>query len=242
MVSKGRMSGVFITGTDTGVGKTVVTAAVVHALRRDGIDAVGMKPVATGRDREVTTSAAATAKSLDAEIIARYSCIESDEYELVNPVFLAVEAAPYMASIMLKQEIDIGRVLRAYRRLKERHEFIVVEGIGGVMVPIKRDYYVLDLIKDLKLPALIVARARLGTINHTLLTVEACRRRGIEVVGIVMNMIDYSNPVEANAGDIIHELSNIPIIGSIPYIKDMADDKDKIPSIAKYIRYELLLT
>lgn len=236
------MSGVFITGTDTGVGKTVVTAAVVHALRRDGIDAVGMKPVATGRDREVTTSAAATAKSLDAEIIARYSCIESDEYELVNPVFLAVEAAPYMASIMLKQEIDIGRVLRAYRRLKERHEFIVVEGIGGVMVPIKRDYYVLDLIKDLKLPALIVARARLGTINHTLLTVEACRRRGIEVVGIVMNMIDYSNPVEANAGDIIHELSNIPIIGSIPYIKDMADDKDKIPSIAKYIRYELLLT
>ncbi len=239
------MSGIFVTGTDTGVGKTIVTAAVIHALRRDGIDAVGMKPVATGRDREATaTAATATFRSLDAEIIARYSCIKSDEYELVNPVFLAVEAAPYMASIMLKQDIDIERVLRAYGRLKERHEFIVVEGIGGVMVPIKRDYYVLDLIKDLKLPALIVARARLGTINHTLLTVEACKRRGIEVMGIVMNMIDYSNPVEANVGGIIHELSGVPIIGSIPYIKDMADDDndDKIPSIARYIRYDLLLT
>ncbi|MEM2993395.1 MAG: dethiobiotin synthase, partial [Candidatus Nitrosocaldus sp.] len=145
---------------------------------------------------------------------------------------------PYMASMMLKQEIDIERVLRAYKMLKERHEFLVVEGIGGVMVPIKRDYYVLDLIKEIALPAVVVARARLGTINHTLLTIEACKSRGIEVVGIVMNMVDYSNPVEANAGSIIQELSNVPVIGSIPYIKDL----DDIPSIAKYIRYDLLLT
>lgn len=227
-----RMSGVFITGTDTGVGKTLVTAAIVYALRRDGIDAVGMKPVATGIDRD------AVFKSTDAELIARYSCLDISEYELVNPVFLAVEASPYMASMMLKQEIDIERVLRAYKMLKERHEFLVVEGIGGVMVPIKRDYYVLDLIKEIALPAIVVARARLGTINHTLLTIGACKSRGVEVMGIVMNMVDYSNPVEANVGSIIQELSNVPVIGSIPYIKD----PDDIPSIAKYIRYDLLLT
>ncbi|MEO9365899.1 MULTISPECIES: dethiobiotin synthase [Candidatus Nitrosocaldus] len=232
--SNGSGGGVFVTGTDTGVGKTLVTAAIVHALRSDGIDAVGMKPIATGIDRDVVF------KSTDAEIIAKYSCLSSEEHELVNPVFLALEAAPYMASIVLKQDVDIERVFKAYKRLKERHEFIVVEGIGGVMVPIKKDYYVLDLIRDLELPALIVARARLGTINHTLLTVEACKRRGVEVIGIIMNMIDHSSIVEVNAGSIIQELSRVPVIGSIPYIKEMG--VDDIPYIAKYIRYDLLLT
>ncbi|GBC73373.1 ATP-dependent dethiobiotin synthetase BioD 1 [archaeon HR04] len=233
-VGDGGGGGVFVTGTDTCVGKTLVTAAIVHALRSDGIDAVGMKPIATGRDRD------AVFKSIDAEIIAKYSCISSEEHGLVNPVFLALEAAPYMASMMLKQDVDIERVFKAYKRLKERHEFIVVEGIGGVMVPIKKDYYVLDLIRDLELPVLIVARARLGTINHTLLTVEACKRRGVEVIGIIMNMIDQSSIVEVNAGSIIQELSRVPVIGSIPYIKEMG--VDDIPCLAKYIRYDLLLT
>ncbi|MCS6767466.1 MAG: dethiobiotin synthase [Candidatus Nitrosocaldus sp.] len=227
------MGGVFVTGTDTGVGKTLVTAAIVHALRRDGIDAVGMKPVATGVDRD------ALLKSMDAEIIARHSGMDRSEYELVNPVFLAVEAAPYMASIMLRQEIDMERVFSAYRRLRERHEFLVVEGIGGVMVPIRKGYYVVDLIKDMGLPALIVARARLGTINHTLLTIDACRRRGVEIVGVVMNMVDHGNPVEANAGSMIQELSGVPVIGSIPLL---ANPVDAIDSISRYVRYDLLLT
>lgn len=229
------MSGVFITGTDTGVGKTLVTAAVVYALRRDGIDAVGMKPIATGVDRD------AIFKSTDAEIIARYSCIDSSEYELVNPVFLGLEAAPYMASLMLEEEVDIEKVFRAYRRLRDKHEFLAVEGIGGVMVPIKKGYYVLDLISELALPLVIVAKARLGTINHTLLTLNACKSKGIEVTGIIINMVDYSNPVEVNVGGIIQELSNVPIIGSIPYINDI-DSNNDIPSISKYIRYDLLLT
>ncbi|MCS7141633.1 MAG: dethiobiotin synthase [Candidatus Nitrosocaldus sp.] len=228
------MGGVFVTGTDTGVGKTLVTAAIVHALRRDGIDAVGMKPVATGVDRD------ALLKSMDAEIIARYSGMDRSEYELVNPVFLAVEAAPYMASIMLRQEIDMERVFSAYRRLRERHEFLVVEGIGGVMVPIRKGYYVVDLIKDMGLPALIVARARLGTINHTLLTIDACRRRGVEIVGVVMNMVDHGNPVEANAGSMIQELSSVPVIGSIPLLTNPVDAY--IDSISRYVRYDLLLT
>lgn len=229
------MSGVFITGTDTGVGKTLITAAIVHALRSDGIDAVGMKPIATGRHRDSSPF-----RSEDAEIIARYSCIDSSEYELVNPVFLALEASPYMASLMLKQEIELESVFRAYRRLREKHEFLVVEGIGGIMVPIKRDYYVVDLMKDMSLPAIVVSKARLGTINHTLLTVNACRDRGVEVAGIVINMIDYSNPVEALVGEVIQELSGLPVIGNIPLINDM-DLEDVIPSLARHVRYDLLL-
>ncbi len=229
------MSGVFVTGTDTGVGKTYITAALTYALRRDGIDAIAMKPIATG-----SVANKGIFNSLDAEILARYSNADSNEYELINPVFLAEEASPYMASKMLNTSIDIGKVLNAYNELKKRHEFILVEGIGGIMVPISKCYYVADLIKDLGLPVLIVARARLGTINHTLLTVMACKEYKLNILGIVINMIDYSNKVEANTPSMIEELSGVPIIGCVPLISNI--NVDKIPEMAKHIRYDLIIT
>ncbi len=229
------MSGIFVTGTDTGVGKTYITAALTYALRKDGIDAIAMKPIATG-----SYVNKGIFKSLDAEILARYSNADSSEYELINPIFLAEEASPYMASKMLNTSIDIGKVLNAYNELKKRHEFILVEGIGGIMVPIIKGYYVADLIRDLGLPVLIVARAKLGTINHTMLTVMACKEYKLNILGIVINMIDYSNKVEANTPSIIEELSSVPIIGCVPLISNI--NVDKIPEIAEHIRYDLIIT
>jgi dethiobiotin synthetase len=229
------MSGIFVTGTDTGVGKTYITAALTYALRKDGIDAIAMKPIATGSDVNKGIF-----KSLDAVILAKYSNVDSNEYELINPVFLAEEASPYMASKMLNTSIDIGKVLNAYNELKKRHEFILVEGIGGIMVPISKGYYVADLIRDLGLPVLIVARAKLGTINHTMLTVMACKEYKLNILGIVINMIDYSNKVEANTPSIIEELSSVPIIGCVPLISNISIDK--IPEIAEHIRYDLIIT
>jgi len=227
------MSGVFIAGTDTGVGKTCVTAALVYALRRDGIDAVAMKPLATGKARE------GVFESEDAEILARYSDADKDEYRLINPVFLSEEASPYMACKLLNASIDMGKVFSAYNTLKDRHEFLLVEGIGGVMVPISSDYYVIDMMKDMGLPVIIVARAKVGTINHTLLTVNACRDNGLRVVGVVVNMIDYSNKVEAYTPSMIEELSGIPVIGSIPLLHDI---NNSIEKLAEYIRYDLIIS
>lgn len=224
---------IFITGTDTGVGKTCITAALAYALRKDGIDAIAMKPIATGHALD------GAFKSYDAEILARYSNADADEYELINPIFLNEEASPYMASKMLNTGIDVSKALHAYNELKRRHEFLLVEGIGGIMVPIVKDYYVIDLIKEMNLPVLIVARARLGTINHTLLTVMACREYKINIVGIVINMIDYSSKVESNTPSMIEELTNIPVIGCVPLMDDMS--ADKIPLLVKHIRYDLII-
>ncbi len=227
------MSGVFIAGTDTGVGKTCITASLVYALRRDGIDAVAMKPLATGKARE------GVFESEDAEILARYSDVDEDEYRLINPVFLPEGASPYMACKLLNMSIDMSKVFSAYDTLKDGHEFLLVEGIGGVMVPISSDYYVIDMMKDMGLPVIIVARAKVGTINHTLLTVNACRDKGLRVVGIVVNMIDYSNRVESYTPSMIEELSGIPVIGSIPLLHDI---NNSIEKLAGYIRYDLIIS
>jgi dethiobiotin synthetase len=227
------MSGVFIAGTDTGVGKTCITASLVYALRRDGIDAVAMKPLATGKARK------GVFESEDAEILARYSDADEDEYRLINPVFLPEEASPYMACKLLNMSIDMSKVFYAYDTLKDKHEFLLVEGIGGVMVPISSGYYVIDMMKDMGLPVIIVARAKVGTINHTLLTVNACRDNGLRVTGIVVNMIDYSNRVEAYTPSVIEELSGIPVIGSIPLLHDI---NKSIEKLAGYIRYDLIIS
>lgn len=175
------MRSILVTGTDTGVGKTIVAAGIAAALRRRGVDVGVMKPVATGAVRRGGRLVAE-----DAELLRRAAGVD-DPLELINPVCLEPPLAPSVAARIAKRPIDLGRIVKAYRELSRRHACVVVEGVGGILVPLKPRYTVGHLAKRLGLPLLVVARPTLGTINHTALTVRAAAGFGLRVVGIVIN-------------------------------------------------------
>lgn len=228
------MSGVFVTGTDTGVGKTIVAAGIAGAMKRDGINVGVMKPIATGIPKENGF------KSSDAELLAKIADSTDPESE-INPIFLPLEASPLTASRTLNMDIKLDRVFSAFKSLTGKHEFVIVEGIGGVMVPIKQDYFVIDMIKEMNMPVLVVSRAALGTLNHTLLTVRACREYDLNVAGIVINGVRSNNIIERTAGEIIHELTGMFVIGSIPFV-DAFDTNNVIDLVSKHVKYDLLIS
>jgi dethiobiotin synthetase len=174
----------FITGTDTGVGKTFVTALLLRSLRAKGVDAVGFKPICCG-GRE------------DAEILRRAS---GDALTLneVNPVWLRTPAAPYVAAIIENRPIDLALIREVYAGLCARHESILVEGVGGWLVPILADYAVADLARELDLPVIVVVANRLGALNHTGLTLADIRQRGVSCSGLILNQALPFDAISAN--------------------------------------------
>lgn len=173
--------GIFVTGTDTEVGKTLIAGAIARRLRRQGRSVEVFKPVATGcrRTREGLVSA-------DAEFLA--ACADSrSTLREINPVRYAAPLAPNVAAERARRDVDLDAIFQAYRRLTELSECVVVEGIGGLLCPITNDFWVIHLARLLDLPVVIVARSGLGTINHTLLTLHAARCADLEVAGVVMN-------------------------------------------------------
>lgn len=170
----------FITGTDTNVGKTVVTAALLAGLRGTGVDAVAMKPVQTGALR---------GRSPDLDFCAKASGwkISRDEYDDLCPYRFSMPASPHLAARKAGKKIEPGKIIAAFRRLQQRHESVLVEGSGGLLVPMGANFYQRDLIVMIGLPVIVVARPGLGTLNHTLLTVEALRAKEIRVVAVVLS-------------------------------------------------------
>lgn len=207
------LRGYFVTGTDTGIGKTVVTAGLAANLRQKGINAGIMKPVQTG-SKKIDGSLV----SVDALFAVKVAGI-TDEMELVSPYCLEPPLAPRVAAGLAGITIDLLKIKRAYRELCTRHDFMLVEGAGGIMVPIVGRFLMADLIKMLNLPALIVAKPGLGTLNHTLLTVEYAKARGIDVAGIIINGLKDSEAgtAEKTNPGLIAELSGVPVMGIIPH-------------------------
>lgn len=172
--------GVFVTGTDTGVGKTLVACALVRGLRNRGVDAGAMKPVETG---------VGAAGPLDA-LALRRAAGDADPLEDVCPLRYALPAAPTVAASADGRDVEVWAISRAYERLAVRHECVIVEGAGGLLVPVTEQLSMADLARELELPVLVVARAALGTINHTLLTLEVAVARGLSVAGVVVSHAD----------------------------------------------------
>ncbi|MFA4967069.1 MAG: dethiobiotin synthase [Candidatus Margulisiibacteriota bacterium] len=197
------MSGVFITGTDTGVGKTFITLALARALMARGIDVGVMKPISCG-----------PMDDNDAVYLKKELKI-SDPLDLINPIRLRLPLAPYAASAILRKKIDLKKIFKAFKKLLITHEIVLVEGVGGVLVPIKKNYFAADLAKDLNIPAIIVARAGLGTINHTLLTVEALRSRKVDILGIIMNGFTGKELSEKTNSKIIENITRIPVLAKL---------------------------
>ena len=176
-----RLRGLFVTGTDTGVGKTLIAGAIAHSLRKSGQRVEVFKPAASGcrRAREGLISA-------DAEFLA--ACAESRRtLTEITPVRYAAPLAPNVAAERTKRPVDLDAIFDAYGRLAELHGCVIVEGVGGLLCPISDEFWVIHLARMMSLPLVIVAKAGLGTINHTLLTLYAARAAGLEVAGVVIN-------------------------------------------------------
>lgn len=194
---------IFITATDTGVGKTIISCALGLALRKRGIDVGVMKPFQCSGD--------------DTDFLLKTLAIK-DEKSLVNPYYAREPLAPYVAFKKEKIRIDLDKVFSAYVELKKRHEFLIVEGAGGLLVPIKKDYLLYDLIRDLDIPALIVTRAGLGTLNHTLLTQKYALDYGLKVKGIIINNYSGNTIAEKTNPDVLRKFLDVPLLGIMPFI------------------------
>jgi dethiobiotin synthetase len=211
------VKGVFVTGTDTDVGKTWVAAGLTAALRRLGLKAVYFKPVQSGcpkeRGRLVPTDAR----------FARELARLKEPLERLTPIMLRLPLAPGVAAAREGVSVDLERLAGAYRRLAADYEFLVVEGAGGLYVPlIGLHFLVLDLIRWLDLPLVVVARAGLGTINHTALTVLAARGAGIPVAGVVLNRYpETPGLAEQTNPQVIEALTGVPILGRVPEVADL---------------------
>lgn len=218
--------GFFITGTDTGVGKTVIAAAIIKAINFLGIRACGMKPIETGCSREGDILMPA-----DGMFLKRIAHMD-ENIDKITPCCFEHPLAPMVASEIEGISVDVNKIKRAFNDLTKTYQTIVVEGAGGILVPISRGgppgrpYYMIDLAQELGLPLIVVARPGLGMINHTLLTVNYAIKEGLEVAGIIIN---YSQPPEGTIAEetnpqTIKELSPVPLIGIFPHLKDIEDE------------------
>ena len=211
------MRGIFITGTNTGVGKTIVAAGLVWALRKRKIDVGVMKPFATA-NRVFSTKY----RSQDTAILAKASRVSDPDNEL-NPFFYSIAASPLVAS-ELKHEppIIVEKALQALQNLGRRHDFLIAEGIGGIMVPLTANESIAGFVKRAKLPLVIVSTSMLGTLNHTLLTVMACKEFGLDVRGIILNkMPKKPNRVEQKTAEVIERLTDMEVLAILPVSKSV---------------------
>lgn len=206
--------GLFVTATDTGVGKTEVACALLADARRRGLDAVGMKPAQSG---------VVPGEPSDAERL-RAASDGVEPLEAICPYSFAAPLAPAVAARVEGREISFARVIESAQALAARHAAIVVEGAGGLLVPLTQRETYADLAVALALPVVVVARAGLGTVNHTALTVEAIRRRGLSVAAIVLDRTvpDDDPSVPHNAAEIAR-LTAIAPIAALPFVRDIDD-------------------
>ena len=195
----------FLTGTDTGVGKTHVAQLLVRSLRREGLDCVGMKPISCG-GRE------------DAEIL-HAACDAAIPLNDVNPVWLRPPAAPYTAAIIENRPIDLALIRDTFTRLRAAHPSLIVEGVGGWRVPIARDYFISDLAAEFALPVAVVVANKLGALNHALLTIDSIRAGGCECAGVILNHVTSAEGDIAgitNRG-MLEDILNVPVLHEIAH-------------------------
>lgn len=216
--------GLFITGTDTGVGKTLVAGGIAHLLTRQGLKVGVFKPVASGcrSEREGLISD-------DAEFLS--FCAQSEmPLTVINPVTFQTPAAPIVCIRHEHRPMDYEQIATAYTYLCEHSDVVIVEGIGGVLVPLTETETLLDLAVEFDLPTLIVARPDLGTINHSLLTIKAVRDAGLPLAGVVMNGYNARNADLAveTAPDVIAALGQTTILAVLPYDEDVSVEDGRL--------------
>jgi len=214
----------FVSGSDTNVGKTWITAGLARAIRNMGIDVGIMKPFAAGTAQETGY------KSEDVQILANAAKVNDPE-DLVNPQFFPIPASPYtamkIANILEKVNVDL--VLQNFKKLSKLHECILVEGMGGIMTPILKNYFITNLINDLNLETILVTRNRIGTLNHTIMTCQMAKKSGIRIKGIIINEIDLDGYAVDVLKDDLEDITGVSVLGHIPFFNSL--DVDQIAKV-----------
>ena len=206
----------FVTGTDTGVGKTYVTALLIRALRKAGHDTVGMKPICCGERSDAEALHAAADGELDIDD--------------VNPVWFRFPGAPYTASIVENRMPDLDQIRERFLRIRAGRQSLIVEGVGGWLVPITRDYSVADMAAEMGLPVVVVAANRLGVLNHTLLTVQAIEARGMTCSGVILNNLVAEPDAAASTNrSILEHLLRVPVLFEV------ANGQTELPALPELV-------
>jgi len=214
--------GIFVTGTDTGVGKTIVTAAIAWNLIQAGRKVAVMKPVQTGTIISGPTDIEFVQKVLGPDSSLDVSC----PYMFPDPV------APLVASMLSGERIDVRSIEDSYSKLADQNDTVIVEGAGGLQVPILEDYFMSDLAMDLNIPILIVTRPNLGTLNHTFLTLESAKRKGLDVAGIVISNYPWDPGIpEQTNPELIISMTGVNILGILPHDNSISVEKGDIGNI-----------
>mgnify|MGYP002640775035 CR=1 FL=1 len=220
------MSGYFITATGTDVGKTIVTAGFLRYLRKQGHNAVSMKPVQTGAeciDGQWTAP--------DLEVHWKAVGVEpSDEMRaLMAPFTYEPACSPHLAGRLAGHYPELAPIGDALHQLEAEYDTVLVEGAGGIYAPINETETMLDLMKAVGYPVILVAHRGLGTINHTLLSIEVLRNAGLSIAGVVFNEVEALEPdyIKQDNPVAIEHFGQVPILGNIDYLYDLESDPDK---------------
>ncbi len=210
-------AGWFITGTDTGVGKTYAAAGLIIALRRRGLRVYGMKPIASGCEPlSLSGAKPETLRNEDALLLQRCSSA-AIPYEQLNPLAYAEAIAPHIAAARERRPIRLEPVLRAFAALNAAADRVIVEGVGGWRVPLGETLSLCDLVRALGLPVLLVVGLRLGCLNHALLSAEAIRADGLAFAGWVANQVDASYDTVKESIETLTQRLAMPPLACLPY-------------------------
>lgn len=219
--SRPQKKGIFIAGTDTGVGKTWVTCALAKAFKKNGLRVAGLKPFQSGSWEDSQKIKRATKSSLS--------------LNQITPFYFRHPLAPYSSLQIEKKSIQPQKIKSLYEPIIQTHDLTLIEGVGGALVPITHNFFCIDIPKLLNIPTLLVARLSLGTLNHTLLTIEAFKKRNLKIKGIILNaypirkkdLACQTNP------SVLKKIGKIPILGILPY--PMPDDIEKHIDMTKIL-------
>ena len=214
--------GIFVTGTDTGVGKTIVAGAMVAALRARGVKACGVKPIESGCELNPVIGSLIPA---DGAFLQKASG-GGEDLDLIAPVRFEAPLAPLAAARVVGEVVRVEAALHAVDELQGKYDTLIVEGIGGLMVPVAERYMVSDMARDIGFPLIVVASTFLGTINHTLLTVRRAQEEGLEVEGVVLcyHREPEGTLAESTNARMLEEYLNVPLLGTFPYLEDTSPE------------------
>lgn len=213
---------IFITGTDTGVGKSVFTSILALLLLHEGKKVCISKPLQTGSPK-------------DTDFLSE---LTGNKISIFNTYSFSLPAAPLVSAEYEKKGIDINKIISDIKNLEKEFDCVIVEGIGGVAVPINDNYLVADLIKDLNYPVIIVARPSLGTINHSVLTIEFAKQKNLNLLGFVISGYDeaLNDPTVKTAPEVISEITKVKCLAKVTKIKKLSFESTN--SLAKKFAFE----
>jgi len=227
-----RDKGVFIIGTDTEIGKTTIAAGLGNLLIKNGLRVGVMKPFAADSKQYSKTY-----HSKDTKIL-KEATNSQEHNDIINPFFYDIPSAPYLVSKIQdkSKQINAKKILEIFLALTKKNDFIIVEGMGGLMVPLTKNLYIADIVKMLNIPVILIMSNKIGTINHIVMTSFLCRHYKLNVIGIIINNIFNLKErkfrmVNAVLPETVNELTGYPILAVIPYIK--SPNKDKIAKFLK---------